>query len=87
MLPKDSEQRRQDAKRDKQSRLDPHLAEKSQKESIIIPYTDNLFRNATIEWLVSTDQVMEHHLLHYTLPHLRTNPSQFKHLSTQPFKI
>jgi hypothetical protein len=59
MLPKDAEKRRQDAKASGQSCLDPHLVEKPQKERVI-PYTSDLFREAAIEWLVSTDQVMEH---------------------------
>lgn len=37
-----------------QSSLDPHLTE---KPPCIIPYSDKLFRDAAIEWLVSTDQV------------------------------
>ena len=56
MLPKDAEKHRNDAAADKQSRLDPHLREKLQKERVI-PYDDDLFRDAAIEWLVSTDQV------------------------------
>jgi hypothetical protein len=56
MLPKDAEKRRKDALADNQSRLDPHLREKPQKEAII-PYSDERFRDAAIEWLVSTDQV------------------------------
>jgi hypothetical protein len=56
MLPKDAKKRRNDAAADKQSRLDPHLREKPQKERVI-PYNDDLFRDAAIEWLVSTDQV------------------------------
>jgi hypothetical protein len=47
-----------DAKRaaEQQSTLDPHLEERPVKEHVI-PYSDNLFREAAIEWLVSTDQV------------------------------
>jgi hypothetical protein len=56
MLPKDAEKHRNDAAADKQSRLDPHLREKPQNERVI-PYDDDLFRDAAIEWLVSTDQV------------------------------
>jgi hypothetical protein len=64
MLPKDAEKRRQNAKADKQSRLDPHLAEKPQTNRII-SYTDGLFCDAAIEWLVSTDQVMKHCIFRY----------------------
>jgi hypothetical protein len=55
MLPKDAEKRRNDAASEKesQSRLDPHLREKER----VIPYNDDMFRDAAIEWLVSTDQV------------------------------
>jgi hypothetical protein len=56
MLPKDAEKRRNDAASEKQSRLDSHLREKPQKERVV-PYHDDLFRDAAIEWLVSTDQV------------------------------
>jgi len=56
MLPKDSKSRRQATMKDTQQRLDPHLEEKRPVERVI-PYTDDLFRNAAIEWLVSTDQV------------------------------
>ena len=56
MLPKDAEKRRNDAANENQSRLDSHLREKPRKERVI-PYNDDLFRDAAIEWLVSTDQV------------------------------
>ena len=56
MLPKDAEKCRKDALANDQSRLDPHLREKPQRE-VIIPYSDERFRDAAIEWLVSTDQV------------------------------
>lgn len=56
MLPKDAEQRRKQATAEKQRRIDPHLVEKAQKERIL-PYSDDLFCSAAIEWLVSTDQV------------------------------
>jgi hypothetical protein len=56
MLPKDAKNRRQATMKDTQQRLDPHLEEKPPRERVI-PYTDDLFREAAIEWLVSTDQV------------------------------
>lgn len=40
----------------KQSSLDPHLEERP-KETFI-PYSDPLFREAAIEWLIATDQVI-----------------------------
>ena len=56
ILPKDAEKHCNDAAADKQLCLDPHLREKPQKERVI-PYDDDLFRDAAIELLVSTDQV------------------------------
>ena len=55
MLPKDA-RRRRDAAADEQTRLDSHLKDLPVKVNVI-PYTDDLFRNVAIEWLVSTDQV------------------------------
>jgi len=56
MLPKDAWKRRDAAAADKQTRLDSHLKEPLVKERTI-PYTDESFCSAAIEWLVSTDQV------------------------------
>ena len=56
MLPKDAEKCWNDAASEKQSCLDLHLREKPQKERVI-PYNDDLFHDAAIEWLVSTNQV------------------------------
>jgi hypothetical protein len=39
-----------------QSTLDEHLREKPPVERVI-PYSDKLFREMGIEWLISTDQV------------------------------
>jgi len=39
-----------------QTHLDLHLKELPPKERVI-PYTDDLFHHAAMEWLVSTDQV------------------------------
>ena len=58
MLPKDAEKRQNDAASEKQSCLDSHLREKPQKERVI-PHNDDLFHDAAIEWLVSTDQVIK----------------------------
>ena len=41
--------------RSKQSLLDLHLEE--QHREIFVPYSDLLFREAVIEWLIATDQV------------------------------
>jgi hypothetical protein len=58
MLPKDTKNRRHATMKDTQQRLDPHLEEKPPRERVIT-YTDDLFREAAIQWLVSTDQVSE----------------------------
>ncbi|KAF7342966.1 putative AC transposase [Mycena venus] len=41
-----------------QPTIDPHLKEIPVKE-VIIPYSDELFREAAIEWLVATDQPVD----------------------------
>ena len=56
MLPKDAEKCWNDATSEKQSHLDSHLREKPQKERVIT-YNNDVFRDAAIEWLVSTNQV------------------------------
>ena len=56
MLPKDAEQCCKDDKAKSQASIDPHLSEMPRKE-VIIPYSDNQFRKAAIEWIASTDQV------------------------------
>jgi hypothetical protein len=56
MLPEDTKRRRENAKASSQTRLDSHLKEKPAKE-MVIPYTDQAFREAAIEWLIATDQV------------------------------
>lgn len=40
----------------KQSLLDPHLEEQPPRKTFV-PYSDSLFWEAAIEWLISTDQV------------------------------
>ncbi|KAG0693346.1 hypothetical protein DFH29DRAFT_1007373 [Suillus ampliporus] len=47
-----------DAAADSQSRLDAHLCEQKPKECVI-PYSDALFHEATIEWLIETDQLID----------------------------
>ncbi|KAF8802827.1 hypothetical protein BYT27DRAFT_7063060, partial [Phlegmacium glaucopus] len=44
--------------RSKQSSIDPHLRERVERERVI-PYSDTLFRDAAIEWLVATDQPIQ----------------------------
>jgi hypothetical protein len=58
MMPGDVKARKAAAAKTKQTTLDPHLREIPPMERIL-PYTDELFTQAAIEWLVSTDQVLE----------------------------
>ena len=55
MLPKDSKAQREKAKADAQTTLDTHLEMPVKKH--VVPYSDALFRQIAIGWLVSTDQV------------------------------
>lgn len=60
MLPRDTEARRkQNEKRLAQSTLTSHLREKPPPPPPVVKYTDTLFRNAAVEWLIATDQVRE----------------------------
>ena len=76
MLPKDAENRHKDADANNQPCLNPHLREKPQKEKII-PYTDELFHDAAIEWLMSTDQVCKANFFNFVLllMNIKANPS------------
>ncbi len=60
MLPKDSLARRQAAVDEaaclQQGRVDHHF-ETAKAEDRPAPYSDELFREAAIQWLVETDQV------------------------------
>ncbi|KAI0686300.1 hypothetical protein C8T65DRAFT_525276, partial [Cerioporus squamosus] len=59
MLPKDTKQRREaEVATVAQSTLDTHLREKPAPERVV-KYTDDLFQEAAIEWLVSTDQPIQ----------------------------
>jgi hypothetical protein len=44
------------ADRAKQQSLDPHLTKEQPREKVI-PYSDELFRDAAVQWLVETHQV------------------------------
>jgi len=56
MLPKDAQRHCDTAVADYQTHLNPHLKELPIKEHVTL-YTDEVFLNVTIEWLVLTDQV------------------------------
>ena len=56
MLAANATQRNKAATLVRQGTLDGHLQEIPQAQHIV-PYSDAAFRNAAIEWLVSTDQV------------------------------
>jgi hypothetical protein len=85
MLPKDAEQHHKNTHAENQQRLDPHLREKPPQE-VTIPYTDELFRDAAVEWLVSTDQVRNNGYSSLVLLS-HAHYSLFKHLNTRHFKI
>ena len=84
MLPKDAQRRHDAATAYEQTHLDSHLKELLLKERAIL-YTDGLFCNDMMEWLVSMDQVSS--LYHDRFAaHYEHNFSQFRHLSTPHFK-
>ncbi|KAK0219520.1 hypothetical protein EDD85DRAFT_771112 [Armillaria nabsnona] len=59
MLPDDrKELKAAKTESERQTRLDPHLKEREKKE-VVLPYTDELFREVSIEWLVATDQPID----------------------------
>ena len=45
-----------------QQTLDANLVEKKLGKKVL-PYSDQLFKSAAIEWLVETDQVIYHNLI------------------------
>ncbi|KAK6969475.1 putative AC transposase [Favolaschia claudopus] len=57
-LPSDRRAKKEAEAKDTQPTLDQHLREKPEQE-VIIPYSDALFREAAIEWLVATDQPID----------------------------
>lgn len=58
MLPKDAKQRMNKQSGSKQSRLDSHLQHTPLKpEEKVNQYSDKLFREALVRWIVETDQV------------------------------
>jgi hypothetical protein len=60
MLPEDSAARKLDetAAASKQGRVDQHF-ETIKPEDKPVPYSDAIFREAAIQWLIQTDQVYE----------------------------
>lgn len=56
MLPKDAKRRREEATPDQQPSISGHLKPCGPNERVV-PYTDERFREAAIEWLIATDQV------------------------------
>jgi hypothetical protein len=57
MLADDASKRKKAVTLSRQNTLDGHLHEAPLIERVI-PYSDALFRDAAIEWLVTTDQVL-----------------------------
>ncbi|KAF8452003.1 hypothetical protein L210DRAFT_3383337, partial [Boletus edulis BED1] len=58
MLPKDGKWQKDESQTSCQSMLEPHLQPVAPKERIIpLPYTDDRFYEAAIQWIITTDQV------------------------------
>lgn len=67
-LPKDVKARKEEAARKAkpaQSTLDTHLEDRPHREA---PYSDNIFEQAALEWLIATDQVRSSHISTSLLP-------------------
>ncbi|OJA10009.1 hypothetical protein AZE42_13011, partial [Rhizopogon vesiculosus] len=58
MLPKDAKQRREQAAADQQPSISGYLKPRAPNEHVM-PYTDELFREAAIKWLIETDQPID----------------------------
>ncbi|KAG0700114.1 hypothetical protein DFH29DRAFT_807956, partial [Suillus ampliporus] len=58
MLLRDTKHCKLDAAADSQAHLNAHLSEKKPKDHIV-PYSDALFCEAAIEWLIETDQPID----------------------------
>ena len=56
MLPRDTKARRLQAQKKTQQTLDGHLKEKPPAMRTV-KYSDEVFRQAAIEWLIASDQV------------------------------
>ncbi len=80
MLPEDTRARRAASAQSRQGTLDPHLQECSSTEQVI-RYSDDLFQEVAIAWLVSTDQVLCAAL--YLSGHTDITASPSKHSSMQ----
>ncbi|PCH40965.1 hypothetical protein WOLCODRAFT_34165, partial [Wolfiporia cocos MD-104 SS10] len=59
MLPRDTKWWHDQMKADLQSSLDSHLRERLPPKEHVILYSDALFREAAVEWLVATDQPIQ----------------------------
>lgn len=62
MLPKDRKSQKDESQASRQTELNPHLKPVAPKERIL-PYTDDRFRDAAIQWLIATDQVSIKYLI------------------------
>ncbi|KZT06564.1 uncharacterized protein LAESUDRAFT_653395, partial [Laetiporus sulphureus 93-53] len=58
MLPKDTKHHHDEANVLEQTCLDPHLEKRPRKEYIVL-YSDALFHEASIEWIIATDQLIQ----------------------------
>lgn len=56
MIPEDASARRQEADTKEQSQVDDHFV-RINPEDRPVPFSDALFKDAAIQWLIETDQV------------------------------
>ncbi|KAG1842635.1 hypothetical protein DFJ58DRAFT_665775 [Suillus subalutaceus] len=61
MLLRDMKCHKLDAVAESQARLNAHLSEKKPKDCVV-PYSDALFQEAAIQWLIETDQIYHFYL-------------------------
>jgi len=52
-----------DSEKQEQSTITDHFGKAGLKE-VVIPYSDDDFKQAAMEWLVATDQVCNHFICH-----------------------
>ena len=85
MLPEDTKARRAAALDEtlRQTEVDEHFA-KQKLEDKPQPYSDKLFEEAAIRWLIETDQVRPSEPSGCFLIYLSTGHSLYRRLNTQP---
>jgi len=68
-----------------QTMVTNHFA-KAEPQEKIIPYSDELFKQAAVEWLIATDQVRVFPIHFPFMESLSLNPSRFKLCNILNFK-